>query len=173
MFFYWKKKKKKRGKITKQRNVKRWWRHRKHFQPLGTCPENNGKWLSLKFDNWSNIAEENLFVGKGRWVIYFSFLVENKGVKIYMYTSSPGKLRFARKRILGKWLYNVTKGVGCVCSVSKRYAGCLKVCGNDFLKGSVPSGYMVAECGVKPLSAITCLMKWGALQLPILSPSIL
>ncbi len=27
------------------------------------------------------------------------------------HTSSPGKLRFAQKCILGEWLYNVTKGV--------------------------------------------------------------
>ncbi len=92
---------------------------------------------------------------------------------LYINTSSPGKLSFAQKCILGKWLCNVTKGVGRVCNVFKSSAGCSKVCGNDYLKGSVRSGHMVTDCGVKPLSAIICLMKWGALQLPILSPNIL
>ncbi len=82
----------------------------------------------------------------------------------------PGKLRFAQKCINGKWLYYVTKGVGSVYSVLKSSTGCLKVCGNDCARRSVQSGHMVAECVVKPLFAIICLMKRGALQLPILSP---
>ncbi len=89
--------------------------------------------------------------------------------KFYIITSSPGKLHFAQKCILGEWLYNVTKGIGCVCSVSKSSIGCWKVCGNDRLRCSVQSGHMVAEGSVKPLSVIICLMKWGALQLPCLS----
>ncbi len=88
-------------------------------------------------------------------------------------TSSPAKLRFAQKCILGEWLYNVTKGIGRVCSVLKRSIGCWKMCGNDCLRWCVQSGYMVAEGGVKPLFAIICLMKWGELQLPILFPNIL
>ncbi len=63
--------------------------------------------------------------------------------------------------ILGEWLYNVTNGVGRVYSVSKSSVCCSKVCGND------------CQCGVKPLSATNCLMKWGTLQLPVLSPNIL
>ncbi len=88
-------------------------------------------------------------------------------------TSSPGKLRFASKCILNEWLYNVTKGIGRVHNVSESSIGSWKVCGNDYLRQSVQSGHMVAEGGVKPLSAIICLMKWGSLQLPILSPNIL
>ncbi len=55
--------------------------------------------------------------------------------------------------------YNVTKGVGRVCSVSKSSAGSSKVYGNDCLRKSVQRGHMAAERGVKPLSAINCLMK--------------
>ncbi len=76
-------------------------------------------------------------------------------------TSSPGKLRFVWKCIRGEWLYNIPKGVGCVYSVSKRSVGCSKVCEND------------CQHGVKPLSAIICLMKRDALKLPILCPNIL
>ncbi len=79
--------------------------------------------------------------------------------KKYIETSSPGKLRFARKCIPGEWLYNVTKGIGCVYNMSKRSIGCWKVCGNDCMRQSVQSGHMVADGGVKPLSAIICLMK--------------
>ncbi len=78
-------------------------------------------------------------------------------VKIYEETSSPTKLCFAQKCILGEWLYNVTKGV------SKSSVGCSKVCENNSPRWSVPSCHMAAECGIKPLSAIICLMKWGAL----------
>ncbi len=68
-------------------------------------------------------------------------------------------------------IYNVTKGIGRVCSVSNSSAGCWKVCGDDcprridcprksdYLRRIVQSGHMVAERGVKPLSAIACLMK--------------
>ncbi len=69
----------------------------------------------------------------------------------YRKTSSPGKLCFARKCILREWLYNVTKGVGRVYSVSKISVGCWKVCGNDCRRSSVQSVHMVAERGVKPL----------------------
>ncbi len=92
-------------------------------------------------------------------------------IKIYIKTGSSGKLRFTQKCILRKWLYNVTKDVGRVDSVSKSFAGCLKVCGNDCPRRSVQSGHMVAEGGFKPLSAVICLMEWGVLQLPILSPN--
>ncbi len=87
-------------------------------------------------------------------------------------TSSP-KLRFAWKCILGKWLDNVTKGIGRVYSVLKSSVCCSKVCGNDRPRRSFQSGYVIAEQGVKPLSGIICLMKWGALQLSILSSNIL
>ncbi len=62
----------------------------------------------------------------------------------------------------------------CVYSVSKSSAGCSKVCRNDCPRRSIQSGHMVAKRAVKPLlSTITCLMKRGALQLPILFPNIL
>ncbi len=67
----------------------------------------------------------------------------------YRSTSSPGKLRFALKCILGEWLYNVTKGVVRVYTVSKCSASFSKVCGNNCPRWSVQSGHMVAECGVK------------------------
>ncbi len=44
-----------------------------------------------------------------------------------------------------------------VCA--KRSAYCSKVCGTDCPNRSVESGHMVAEYGVKPLSAFICLMK--------------
>ncbi len=94
--------------------------------------------------------------------------------RILYKTSSRGKLCFAQKCILGKWLYNFTKGIGRVYNLSKNSVSCSKVCGNDCLRRSVQSGHMVAERGVKkPLSATICLMEWGVLQLPILSPNIL
>ncbi len=58
-------------------------------------------------------------------------------------------------------------------SVSKSSVGCSKVCVNNFLRWNVQSGHRVAERGVKLLPAVICLLKWGALQLPILSPNIL
>ncbi len=106
-------------------------------------------------------------------VILIEFVWLTAPIDLVVNTSSPGKLRFAQKCILDEWLYNVIKGVGRVYSVSKSSIGCWKMCGNDCLRWSVQSGYMVAEVGVKPLSAIICLMKWGAFQLPILSPNIL
>ncbi len=58
--------------------------------------------------------------------------VENEKLWLHFYkfTSSPLKLRFPQNCILGEWLYNVTKGVGRVYSVSKKSVGCSKVCGN-------------------------------------------
>ncbi len=97
------------------------------------------------------------------------FYIQN----FYIQLAVLGNLRFAQKCILGEWLYNVTKGICRVFSVSKSSIGCWKVCGNDCLRRSVQSGHMVAEVDVKSLSAIICLMKWGALQFPILSPNIL
>ncbi len=106
--------------------------------------------------------------------IFRSIEPQTESTSPFLYiTSNPAKLHFARKCIPGEWLYNVTKGVGCVHSVSENSVGCSNVCGNNCPRWSVQSGHMVAECGVKPLSAIICLMKWRALQLPILSPNIL
>ncbi len=92
---------------------------------------------------------------------------------IFIYDGSAGKLCFAQKCILGDWLYNFIKVVGRVYSASKSSVRCSKVCWNDRPIWSVQSGQMVTECGVKPLSAIICLMKWGALQFPSLSSNIL
>ncbi len=92
--------------------------------------------------------------------LFLNNATEKHWIFIYK-TSSPSKLRFAQQYILGKWLYNVTKGVDCDYSVLKSSVGCSKVCGNDCPR-SVQSGDVVAEWSGKPLSAIICLMKWGA-----------
>ncbi len=130
----------------------------KNIQNLSPCKKGNGwfllpdasfpsKWPCPPTNGFSQFFQCKL---KN---IYEVLLLENILVrkKILWRTSSPGKLRFAQKCILGEWLYNVTKGVGRVYSVSKSSIGCSKVWGNDF------------QCGVKPLSGIICLIKWGAL----------
>ncbi len=68
-------------------------------------------------------------------------------------TGCPGKLRFTWKCILGEWLYNITKCVGRVYSVSKSSIGFSKVCENNYPRYSVQSDHMVAECGVKPVAS--------------------
>ncbi len=108
----------------------------------------------------------------GRHVRPLTFLCE-----VAFSASTPGGGRYVRVltflyEISFSTIY-VTKGVGCVYSVSKSSIGCSKVCRNDYLRRSVQSDHMVAEGYVKPLSAIICLTKWGALQLSILSPNIL
>ncbi len=116
-----------------------------------------------------------IFLNKNNSQYHFTifesiFCIES--MKFYKMTSSPSKLRFAQKCIFGKWLCNVTKSIGRVYSVLKSSASSSKVCGNDCPRRSVQSGHMVVERGVTPLSAIIYLMKWGALQLPILSCNI-
>ncbi len=131
-------------KIVKWKNIQNLISHKKgyiHFHHQTPPPFQ--KRLSPQIGLSSIFSENTAFLKK---------LLYNK-------TSSPGRFRFAQKCILGEWLYNVTKGIGLVYNVSKSSIGCWKVFGSDCLRRSVQSGHMVAEGGVKPLSAIICLMK--------------
>ncbi len=104
------------------------------------------KWR-IKFEINFIIILENFYQGEEMWNIFKNF------IKLLAVTTSP-KI-YPWPMIIQCYKRHIRR----VYSASKSSIGCWKACGNYCLRRSIPSGHMVAEGGVKPLSAMICLTK--------------